>query len=46
MSFIASYSTTDPNNNKQEALFMYSRLLREIFINMETTEEEVSTFEY
>ena len=46
MSFIASYSTTDPNNNKQEALFMYSRLLREICINMETTEEEVSTFEY
>ena len=46
MSFIASHSTTDPNNNKQEALFMYSRLLREICINMETTEEEVSTFEY
>lgn len=44
MSVIASGTALDVNNNEQEASFMYSRLLKEIFINMETTDEEVSIF--
>jgi tetratricopeptide (TPR) repeat protein len=42
MSVIASIAESEQNNNQQEASFMYSRLLNEIFIDMETTEQEVN----
>ena len=44
MSVIAPDTVVGANNNAQEASFMYSRLLKEIFINMETTDEEVNIF--
>ena len=37
-------SNANDERNKQEASFMYSRLLNEIFIDMETMEEEVNAF--
>lgn len=44
MSVIAPDTVVGANKNEQEASFMYSRLLKEIFINMETTDEEVNIF--
>jgi hypothetical protein len=42
MSVIAPTATSGQNNNEQEASFMYSRLLNEIFIDMETIGLEVN----
>lgn len=43
MSIIAPVTTGEQENNSQEAAFMYSQLLNEILIQMETTESEVNT---
>ncbi len=44
MSVIAPTATAGQDKNEQEASFMYSRLLNDIFINMETIEPEVNAF--
>ncbi|CAF3433275.1 unnamed protein product [Rotaria socialis] len=41
MSVIAPSFTTEQENNKQEATFMYSQLLNEVLLEIETTELEL-----
>ena len=44
MSVLAPTITKEEDNNKQEAAFMYSQLLNEILLEIETTELEVTDF--